>query len=271
MSLAMRRGPLGPDPPGWFDAPMPDHVLYVEPCPRRIRAVFAGAVVVDTRRARLVHETGRTAEYYFPRADVDTGLLVPSDHREPWPRRGRTRHWSVVVGDRRAPDAARSHPEPPDGSAGLADLVALRWEAMDAWYEEEEQVFLEPRDPYHRVDALVSSRHVRVECDGRLLADSHRPVVVFETGARTRHYLPPADVRTDLLVPASRLTRCQYKGLASYWTVRLPDGATVAEVAWTYQDPNPEAAAIAGMVCFSSRRTAVVVDGEPAGRASRGG
>lgn len=264
MSLAMRRGPLGTDPAGWFDAPVPDHVLYVERSPRRVRAVLAGATIVDTRRAHLVHETGRTAGYYFPRADVATDLLAPTDHREDWPARGRARYWSVVVGERRAVHGAWSHPDPPAAAAGLADLVALRWDAMDAWYEEDEQVFLEPRDPYHRVDALVSSRHVRVERDGERLADSNRPVVVFETGSTTRYYLRPADVRTDLLAPSSTVTRCQYKGLASYWTLTLPDGRTVDDAAWTYHDPNPEAAAIAGRVCFSHRGTDVVVDGQPA-------
>ncbi len=131
---------------------------------------------------------------------------------------------------------------------------------MDAWYEEDDQVFVHPRDPNKRVDVLHSSRHVEVKLNGVVLADSHRPSLLFETGLPTRYDLPKADVRQDLLFPSETHTACPYKGVASYWSARLADNV-FEDVAWEYPHPIPECTKIEHLVCFYPEKVEQSVDG----------
>jgi uncharacterized protein (DUF427 family) len=142
----------------------------------------------------------------------------------------------------------------------LRDLVRLDWDAMSEWLEEEEIVYTHPRDPYTRVDILPSSRHVRVEIDGNLLADSHQPRLLFETGLTTRYYLPLTDVRMDLLRASSSESHCPYKGVASYWSLETRD-TVKPDIAWIYRTPLPESQKIAGLVSFYNERVDIFVDG----------
>ncbi|MGI8305568.1 DUF427 domain-containing protein [Saccharopolyspora hattusasensis] len=148
----------------------------------------------------------------------------------------------------------------PDSSAA-PDLVRLEWGAMDEWFEEDEPVYVHPRDPYKRVDVLASSRHVTVRICGVVVADSHRPHVLFETGLPPRSYLPLTDVRMDLLRPSNRRTQCPYKGTATYWNAMI-DGTEHADIAWTYRTPLPESQKIAGLACFYDERVEITIDGE---------
>ena len=110
---------------------------------------------------------------------------------------------------------------------------------MDAWYEEDEQVFVHPKDPYHRVDVLESSRNVKVTVDGEVVAVTDRPKVLFETGLPPRYYIPPEDVREDILVASEKTTQCPYKGVASYYSVEA-GGERVEDLVWYYPEPLPE-------------------------------
>ena len=131
---------------------------------------------------------------------------------------------------------------------------------MDGWFEEDEQVFTHPRDPYTRVDILHSSRHVRVEVEGVTIAESAKPTLLFETGLPVRFYLPKTRVRMDLLTATETVTHCPYKGLAEYWSVRL--GETLhADLAWSYRTPLPESQKIAGLVALYNERVDLHVDG----------
>jgi len=135
--------------------------------------------------------------------------------------------------------------------------VILDFRAFDAWYEEDERNVGHPRDPFHRIDVVQSSRHVRVEADGAVLAESTTPYVLFETYLPARFYLPAEDVRMDLLTPSDTRTRCAYKGEASYWAL---GGA--GDVAWTYREPLREAAEVRDRIAFFNERVDVVVDGQ---------
>jgi uncharacterized protein (DUF427 family) len=140
----------------------------------------------------------------------------------------------------------------------LEGLVHLDWHAMDEWLEEDEVAFGHVRDPYHRLDARHSSRHVRVSLDGETLADSTRTVALFETGLPTRWYFPPEDVRMDLLERSGTVTTCAYKGHAPHLSL-----AGEANLAWTYDDVQREVAPIEGRICFYDEFVDVEVDGEP--------
>ena len=143
----------------------------------------------------------------------------------------------------------------------IRDLVRFEWSAMDEWLEEDEPVYTHPRDPYTRVDILASSRHVRVEVDGVTVADSVRPVILFETGLPPRYYLPLSDVRTDLLTPTDTQTHCPYKGTATYWSVDTGHGVR-PDLVWMYRAPLAESQKVAGLACFYDEKVDVYLDGE---------
>jgi uncharacterized protein (DUF427 family) len=232
--------------------------VRIQPTAKRVRAFLGEAAVFDTTRAVLVWEGPHFPVYYIPLADVVEGALVPSGRTERSPSRGLADFSSVRAGDRVAPDAARQYPDSP--FEALRDLVRFEWDAMDAWFEEDEEVFTHARDPHHRIDILRSSRHVEVIVNGVVVADSHRPTLLFETGMVTRYYLPLTDVRTDLLRASSSATSCPYKGTAAYWSLEV-DGKRLEDVVWTYQAPLPESARIAGLASFYNERGQIRVDG----------
>jgi uncharacterized protein (DUF427 family) len=203
--------------------------VRIEPGAKRIRAYLGGKAVADTTQPTLVWEVPYYPTYYFPAADVRTELLQPEAFEE-----GATEE--------------------------LRGLIRLEWDAMDAWFEEDEEVFTHPRDPYTRIDILASSRHVRVEVDGMTIAESGSPRLLFETGLPVRYYLPKTHVRMDLLAPTDSVTHCPYKGQAGYWSVR--GGENVREdLAWSYPAPLPEAQKIAGLISFYNERVDLYVDG----------
>jgi uncharacterized protein (DUF427 family) len=209
----------------------------------------------------LLHESKHLPIYYFPVEDVRTDLLLPTERRTHSPSMGEASYWSVQVGDRVAENAVWRYENPlPDGP-DIKGYMAFYWNLMDAWYEEDDEVFVHPRDPYHRVDVLHSSRHVRVVIAGETVAESHRPRLLFETGLPTRYYLPKQDIHMDLLEPTEKMTACPYKGKASYWTVRVGD--TVAQdIAWSYPFPIPECSKIENLIAFLNESADIHVDGE---------
>jgi uncharacterized protein (DUF427 family) len=237
------------------------HHIAVELSPRWVRVKFNGETIADSKRAVLLRESNHLPVYYFPPEDVRQDLLEPTDLHTRCPYKGEASYWSVRVGDRVAENAMWGYVDPLPEREDIRGYRAFYWERMDAWFEEEEQVFKHARDPYHRVDVIPSSRHIRVEIDGRVVAESRRPSLVFETGLPTRYYLPVEDVRMDLLAATATTSVCPYKGQASYW--RLAGDAAERDVAWAYQTPIPEIPRIAGLVSFFNERVdALYVDDE---------
>jgi uncharacterized protein (DUF427 family) len=232
--------------------------IRLEPGAKRIRAYLGGEVVADTTRPTLVWERPYYPTYYFPAADVRTELLESDGGATHSPSRGEGRTFTVRAGGRERAGAAQRYEDSPIEE--LRGLVRLEWDAMDAWFEEDEEVFVHPRDPYTRVDILSSSRHVRVEVDGVTIAESGSPRLLFETGLPVRYYLPKTHVRMDLLTPTDSVSYCPYKGQAAYWSVRA--GENVHEdLAWSYRTPLPESQKIAGLIAFYNDRVDLYIDG----------
>jgi len=263
MTLMLGTGPFGQHPAGAFNREMPERrgLILFEDSPRRIRGVFEGETVVDSRRVKLLHEYGHLPIYYFPREEVRFDRLEPTDHHTRCPYKGEASYWSVRVGDRVAENAVWGYPEPLDDAPPLADYVAFYWGKLDTWYEEDEEAIVHPRDPYHRVDALASSRHVVVRVGGEVVAESTRPTVIYETGLPPRWYLPADDVRMDLLEPSDKRTGCAYKGFASYWSLRVGD-TFEEDVVWTYREPRRGMEPITNLLAFFNERVDIEVDGE---------
>jgi uncharacterized protein (DUF427 family) len=236
--------------------------VRVEPCPRRLRVVFAGEVIADTTRALYLFETRHAPVYYFPLDDLRSDLLEPTTHTTRCPFKGDAVYWSIVTDGRRSENALWGYPAPIESCPDIARYAAFFWDRVDAWFEEDEEVFVGPRDPYHRVDVLDSSRHVEVYVAGQRVADSRRPKVLFETNLPARYYLPKLDVDLGLLQPSATRTACPYKGEAAHWSMSTGD-REIADVAWTYAHPIGGMEKIANLVCFYDDKVdRVVVDGQ---------
>jgi uncharacterized protein (DUF427 family) len=247
--------------------------LRYEPTDKRIRATLGDRTVIDSDRALLVWEPKRVVPTYaVPLDHVDAEIQAAADAAGADPRDVA----APVLGDRPVLDptipfdvrstegerltiraygreAAAFRPADP----ALHDHVIVDFDAFDAWYEEDERNYAHPRDPFHRIDIVHSSRHVRVELDGTALAESTRPCLLFEPPLPVRYYLHPDDVRTDLLRPSDTRTACAYKGHASYFSTAAAD-----DVAWTYREPLREASEVTGYIAFFNERVDIVVDGK---------
>jgi uncharacterized protein (DUF427 family) len=221
--------------------------VRVERSQKRVRTVLAGQIVADTLAPLLVWESPHYPTYYFPLADV-VAALVPAGPGPRSPSRGESELFDVQPG---APRSALRYPNSP--IEALRDAVRFEWDAMDEWLEEDEAVYTHPRDPYHRIDVLTSTRHVEVIVDGVTVADSHQPRILFETSLAPRYYLPITDVRRDLLRPSATVTHCPYKGAATYWSLEV--GRTVyPDLIWIYRAPFAEVQKITGMACFYNEK-----------------
>lgn len=232
--------------------------VKVETSPKRIRAYVGGQLVADSHRPALVWEIPYYPTIYLPADDV-RAKLEPTGATEHSPSRGDATRYDVLVDGTVKPGAAGRYLDSPIPE--LRDLVRLDFAAMDEWLEEDEPIYVHPRDPHKRVDILGSSRHVVVQVDGVTVADSHQPRILFETGLPPRYYLPLPDVRMDLLRPSDTQTHCPYKGTASYWTLDTGKGVH-PDVVWIYRSPLPESQKVTGLACFYNEKVDLVVDGE---------
>ena len=232
MSLTMGTGPFGHAPAGRFNVDVPhDRILYSDPSPRRIRAVLDGRTVLDSRRARMLHEHGRLPRYFVPRDDVrweDLGDVEPV--------------------------------EPPPEAPALDGHVAFAFDAMDAWYEEDDEVLSHALDPYHRVDVRTTSRHVQISLDVVPLVDTERARVIFETGLPPRWYVPREDVLVEL-EPSDLRTTCAYKGHARYRSTRVGD-RLVENLFWSYAEPLRDAAGVKDLLACFNEQVDIDLDGE---------
>jgi|Tabmets5t2r1_1033131.scaffolds.fasta_scaffold02482_5 uncharacterized protein (DUF427 family) len=232
--------------------------IRIETGAKRVRAYLGDVAIVDTIRPVLVWEKPYYPAYYFPVADVRTDLLEADGGIEHSPSRGDGRTYTITAGGKEATGAAVRFEDSPIEE--LRDLIRLDWDSMDAWFEEDEEVFTHPRDPYTRVDILPSSRHVRIEVDGVTVAESMSPRLLFETGLPARYYLPKTHVRMDLLTHTDSESHCPYKGTAEWWSVDTGHGVH-EDLAWSYRTPLPESQKIAGLVAFYNEKVDIYVDG----------
>ena len=231
-----------------------------------VRAFVGDTAVVDSRAPILFYEDSfPVPAYAFADEDVRVDLLRPTTEPPPdgpffYRPKGPVAQWyDLELNERVVRHAAWRRDDP-----AIADCLVLSWQpgVLDRWMEEDEIVIEHPRDPHKRVEAIASSRHVQISLDGVVLADSRRPVLLFETHLPTRYYLPRSDVRFDALEPSGNCSRCPYKGTAEeYWSVR--DHADAQHVAWSYAAPFPAVGKVSGMVAFYNEMVDITVDGVP--------
>jgi uncharacterized protein (DUF427 family) len=266
MSLTLGNGPFARnDAAGETNAHIeaPGHILWFHDVPKRLRATFAGETIVDTEHARLLHETRLLPVYYLPRSDVRFDLLDATDHSTHCPFKGDARYWSIRVGDQVAENAVWGYDEVIPGAPDLSGYVSFYFGKVDHWYEEDEEIFGHPRDPFHRVDVRPAKRRVRVLVDGFPVAESTAPKLLFESGLPVRYYLPAAAWDASALTPSAHSTVCAYKGRAAYNGVRTAEGE-VADLVWRYDDPLSDGRDVAGLLCAPQEHERVTVEvGQP--------
>jgi uncharacterized protein (DUF427 family) len=262
MSLTQGSGPLGGKPaPANYTIQSPAHRILFEPDARRLRAFVGDTLVLDTRRAHLLHETGIRPVAYAPLEDFDQTLLERTQTTSHCPFKGDASYWSLRVGDELREDAIWGYEEPLDQAPWLRGFAALYPGKADRWLVEDEPVAGGLRDPYHRVDVHTSSRPVRVTAAGELIAQSTHPTLVFETSLPVRAYLPRGDVVAGHLRPSDTTTTDPYMGDAIYWHVHAA-GELLRDAAHSYELPRAEAMKIAGLVCFSGEGLEVKLDAD---------
>ncbi len=239
-----------------------DYNVVIEDSPRRVRVMFNGETVADSIAMKIMHETNHIPVYYFPVGDVRTDLLQKTDHSTHCHYKGDASYWNIRVGERTVENAVWSYEHPIDAIPELEGLMAFYWNKVDHWYEEDEEIFVHLRDPYHRIDTTPSSRHVQVMLGGEIVADTKRAIFLFETRLPTRYYIPKEDVRLDLLSDSDLTTACPYKGRASYYSAALAD-TQFENIVWTYRDPIAECPKIKNLLCFFNENVdKIIVDGE---------
>jgi uncharacterized protein (DUF427 family) len=258
MGLAWQQGPLATGSVGHFLAaePLPARLLFAEPLRRRMRVQFADRWIADSEDVVLLHEPGRYPVAYFPRGDIQPGALDPEDRVTQHGDLGEMRWFTVTAGERAAIHAAWEHTAPPGYAGVLAGRVAFAWRAIDAFYEEDERIVGHAADAYHRIDVRATSRHLVVRDGDRVIADTHRPLALYESGFAPRWYVPRDDVNESALELVERQTFCPYKGLASYYTIGDRQRA-----AWSYTNAWPEVARVRSMVSFEADKIDVYIDG----------
>jgi uncharacterized protein (DUF427 family) len=258
MGLAWQQGPLATGSVGHFltEQPMPSRLLFAEPLRRRMRVRFADRWIADSEDVLLLHEPGRYPVAYFPRNDIE-GTLIAEDRVTQHRDLGATQWFTVNASGRETNHSAWEHTGLPAHAAVLERRVAFAWRAMDAFYEEEERIVGHAADAYHRIDIRSTARHLVVRDGDRVIADTHRPLALYESGFAPRWYVPREDIDESRLKPTDIQTFCPYKGICSYYDIGERKRA-----AWSYVDAWTEVTRVRNLVSFEPDKIDVFLDGE---------
>lgn len=259
MGLSWQQGPLSAGALGKFlvAESLPKRLLYVEPLRRRMRVRFADNWIADSEQVMLLFEPARYPVAYFPEGDIVPGVLERVEHSTQHPDLGRTAWFAVQAGKHSAPRGAWQHTELPEYAAELNGRIAFAWRAMDAFYEEDERVLGHAADPYHRIDIRQTSRRLIVRDGERIIADTGRPLVLYESGFAPRWYVPRDDIQESALALVKNQTFCPYKGICNYYDI-----GDSRMAAWSYLETYPGVDRVANLVSFEPDKISVYLDGK---------
>jgi len=242
----------------------------VLPTDRRVRVLFNGKYIATTTRAVFVWEHPFYPQYWIPEADFDVPFSdkdkievpVAGDDGDAM-KVGQLS--TIKVGDRSAEGIIIFYPTVTGPGAPLAGLVKVPFNATDQWFEEDTPINVHPKDPFKRVDTLLSSRRVVVRVGGKVVADSGAcgagVVHLYETGLPCRYYLPRTAIDQSVLRPSKTVTRCPYKGAAEYFSVEV-EGKVYEDLVWFYNQPLLEVAKVEGLCCFYNEKVEIELDGK---------
>ena len=258
MGLSWQQGPLSAGAIGRFlvPEPLPKRLLYAEPLRRRMRVRFGGKWIADSEHVLLLFEPGRYPVAYFPETDIFPDTLQRTEYTTRHHDLGLTAWYTVRAGEHSAQRGAWQHIELPGYASEFQGRVAFAWPAMDAFYEEDERIVGHAADSYHRIDIRQASRTLVVRHRDRIIADTKRPLVLYESGFAPRWYVLRADIDESALTAVEHQTFCPYKGVCSYYDI---GDARLA--AWSYREAYPGVAGISDLVSFEPDIVSVQLDG----------
>jgi uncharacterized protein (DUF427 family) len=222
-----------------------------------MRVLFGRIWIANSEDVLLLFEPGRYPVAYFPEADVSPNTLQQTEHTTRHQDLGPTSWYDVRAGERNAPRAAWRHIDLPAYASELQARVAFAWRAMDAFYEEDERILGHAADSYHRIDIRQTSRHLLVQHADHIVADTKRPLVLYESGFAPRWYVPRADIDESAFTAVDHQTFCPYKGLCSYYDI-----GDARQAAWSYRQPYAEVSRISDFMSFEPDIVAVQIDGK---------
>ena len=259
MGLSWQQGPLSTGAIGRFltAEPLPKKLLYAEPLRRRMRVRYGGVWIADSENVVLLFEPGRYPMAYFPKSDISAETLERTEYTTQHSELGPTSWYMVRAGEQSAPRGAWEHTRLPDYASDLQGRIAFAWPAMDAFFEEDERILGHAADSYHRIDIRQTSRGLVVRHKDRIIADTKRPLVLYESGFAPRWYVSRADVDESALTPVEHQTFCPYKGLCSYYNI---GDARLA--VWSYREAYTEVSRISDLVSFEPDIVSVHLDGK---------
>jgi uncharacterized protein (DUF427 family) len=259
VGLSWQQGPISSGAIGRFlvPEPLPKRLLYVEPLRRRMRVPFGGTWIAESENVLVLFEPGRYPVAYFPETDVSPDTLQRTEHTTQHNGLGLTAWYTVRAGERSVPRGAWQHIELPAYASDLHGRVAFAWPAMDAFYEEDERIVGHAADAYHRIDIRQTSRHLVVRHRDRSVADTRRPLVLYESGFAPRWYVLRVDLDQSTLTGVKHQTFCPYKGLCSYYDI-----GDARQAAWSYREAYPEVGRISDLVSFEPDIVSVQIDGK---------
>lgn len=257
MGLSWQQGPLSPKAIGRFlvPEPLPERLLYVEPLRRRMRVRFGGNWIADSEQVLILFEPDRYPVAYFPQSDISPDVLQLTEHVTRHRDLGSTSWYTVSSGEKSTPRSAWQHTDVPTYASELKGRVAFAWPAMDAFYEEDERILGHAADSYHRIDIRQTSRHVVVRSQGRVVAETKQPLVLYESGFAPRWYVPRTDIDESALTLVGHQTFCPYKGLCSYYDI-----GDARLGAWSYPEAFSEVGRISSLVSFEPDIVTVLLD-----------
>jgi uncharacterized protein (DUF427 family) len=258
VGLSWQQGPLSPAAIGRFlvPEPMPKRLLYAEPLRRRVRVRFGGTWIADSEHVLLLFEPSRYPVAYFPEIDISPNTLQRTEYTTRHRDLGLTAWYTVRADDHRAVRGAWQHIELPGYASEFQARVAFAWPAMDAFYEEDERIVGHAADSYHRIDIRQTSRRLVVRHGDRVIADTNRPLVLYESGFAPRWYVPRGDIDESALTAVEHQTFCPYKGVCSYYDI-----GDTRLAAWSYREAYPGVGRISDLVSFEPDIVSIQLDG----------
>jgi uncharacterized protein (DUF427 family) len=244
--------------------PKSEHKIQSCPTPKKIRAMFNGEVIADSTNVLILSETRFVPIYYFPKVDIRMDLLQNSDHGTTCSKKGEASYWNIALNDKEIEKAAWCYETPIAGAEKIAGYIAFYFKIMDHWYEDDEEIFVHPKDPFVRIGVRKRKQSVRVVIGGETVAQTTQARALYETGSVTRYYNPKEDIRMDFLESTDLHTSCPYKGTCDYWSVKIND-VEFENVVWSYPIPHAEASCIENLLCFYNEKVdEVFVEDKPA-------
>jgi uncharacterized protein (DUF427 family) len=257
VGLSWQQGPLSPGAIGRFlvTEPMPKRLLYAEPLRRRMRVRFGKTWIADSEHVLLLFEPGRYPVAYFPETDISPDALQRTEYTTRHHDLGLTSWYTVSVGAQSALRGAWQHIDLPAYASEFQARIAFAWPAMDAFYEEDERIVGHAADSYHRIDIRQTFRRLVVRHHDRIIADTKRPLVLYESGFAPRWYVPREDIDESALTAVEKQTFCPYKGVCSYYDI---GDARLA--AWSYREAYPGVGRISDLVSFEPDIVSIQLD-----------